>query len=81
MQSLMKGAKLDKPETINFKEYKDLEDKEAHFLIIEVEGDETNALDLRNNLEKLEYPGIGMTWIENYPSMFLMIDRTKEEKK
>lgn len=65
------------PEQNYFKEYKNLKDSYANFVLIEVEGDVENALDLRNNLEKLEYPGIGMTAILDMEKVALMLASTK----
>lgn len=47
-----------------FKEYKRIEDGvNSNFLILEVEGDVVNTLDLRNAIEKLEFPGLGISAI------------------
>lgn len=47
-----------------FKEYNVFE-KNSHLLIIEVEGEVENALDLRSTIEKLEFPGLGISAV--YP--------------
>lgn len=58
------------PDKNYFKEYKGIpSEKESHFLIVEIEGPVEKALDLRSNLEKLEYPGIGMTAIFDLEEM------------
>lgn len=58
------------PEKNYFKETSPIPgDSVSHFLLVEVAGDVERALDLRNNLEKLEYPGVGMTAIFDMEEM------------
>jgi hypothetical protein len=48
-----------------FKEYNEFENGPSHILVLEVEGEVENALDLRSTIEKLEFPGLGLSAI--YP--------------
>lgn len=50
-------------ENKTFKEYRDLGEKEAQILLLEVEGDMTSAEDVRSTIEKLEIPKLGMSAI------------------